>query len=133
MSLAFGVLLEGVGHRDGPVAKVLAIHGLDGGVGRIKASKVDEGIALGVARVWVSHDLGRLENDAKGAEGVVEEFLVDLGVEIANEDVCAHVQILVMRRRFIYSDWLTIKLDHIHDFDSIICILFAEELHKAIA
>lgn len=91
VSLAFGVLLEGVGHCDGPVAKVLAVHGLDGGVGRVKAGKIDESIALGVSRVRVSHDLWRLEDHAKGTERVVEELLVDLGVEISDEDVCAHI------------------------------------------
>lgn len=131
--LAFGVLLEGIGHRDGPVAKVLAVHGLDGGVGRVKAGEINKSVALGVSRVRISHDLGCLEDHAKGAERVVEELLVDLGVEIADKDVCAHIQILVVRGRLIHSDWLTIKLYHIHDFDGIICIFFTKELHKAIS
>lgn len=95
--LSFGVLLEGVGHRDGPVAKVLAVHGFDGGVGRVKAGEIDESIAFGVSCVRIPHDLGRLEDHAEGAERVVEELLVNLGVEIADEDVCAHIQILVVR------------------------------------
>lgn len=131
--LSFGILLEGVGHSDGPVAKVLAVHGLDGGIRRIKAGEIDERVTLGVARVGVSHDLWRLEDDAKGAECVVEQFLVDLGVKIADEDVRAHIQIFIVRRGFIYSNWLTIKLYHIHDFYGIICILFTKELHKAIS
>lgn len=131
--LAFGVLLEGVGHRDGPVAEVLAVHGLNGGVRRVKTGEIDERVALGVSRVRVSHDLWRLEDDAKGTEGVVEELLVDLGVQVADEDVCAHVEVLVVRRRFVHSNWLAVKLDHIHDFYGIICILFTEELHKAVS
>lgn len=133
MPLALGVLLEGVGHRDGPVAEVLAVHGLDGSVGGVKAGKVDEGVALGVPRVGVAHDLWRLEDHAKGAERVVEELLVDFGVEVADEDVCAHVQILVVRRCLVHPNWLPIKLDHVHDFYGIVCILFTEELHKAVS
>lgn len=94
--LALGILLEGVGHGDGPVAEVLSIHGLDGGIGGIEAGEVDEGITLGVARVGVSHDLGCLQDDPEGAEGVVEQLLIDLRVQVADEDVGPHVQVFVV-------------------------------------
>ena len=130
--LALGVLLEGVGDCDGPVAEILAVHGLDGCVRGVKAGKVDEGVALGVARVGVAHDLGGLEDDPKGAEGVVQQLLVDLWIQITDEDVCTHVQVLVVGRGLIDTYRLSIKLYHVHDLYGVICILFAKELHKAI-
>lgn len=132
VSFSFGILLEGVGHRDGSVTEVLPVHGLDGGIRRIEACEVDESVTLGVARVWVSHDLRRLEDHAKGTERVVEQFLVYLRVQIADEDVSAHIQVFVVRRGLINSNWFAIKLNHIHDFNGIVGILFTEELHEAI-
>lgn len=133
VSLSFRILFEGVRHRDGPVAEVLAVHGLDGGVGCVEAGEIDEGVTLGVAGVWVSHDLRRLEDHAEGTERVVEQFLVDLRVEVTDEDVRSHVQVFVVCRGLINSNWFAIELYHIHDFDGIVSILFAEELHKAVA
>lgn len=132
VSFSFGVFLEGVGDCDGPVAKILAIHGLDGGVGSVEACEIDEGITLGVARVGVSHDLWCLEDYAEGTERVVQQFFVNLWVEITNEDVGAHVQVFVVSRRFVHPNGLPIELDHVHDFNGIISIFFTEELHKAI-
>ena len=37
------------------------------------------------ASVGVTHDLGMLQNDAKGTECVVQQLLVHLGVEIADK------------------------------------------------
>lgn len=132
VSLSFRVLLEGVRHRDGPVAEVLAVHGLDGGIGRVEAGEIDESITLGVAGVGISHDLWRLEDHAEGTECVVEQFLVNLWVQVTDEDVCAHIQVFVVRRGLINSNWFAIQLDHIHDFDGIVGIFLTKKLHKAI-
>lgn len=132
MSLSFGVLLKGVGHCDGPVTEVLAVHGLNGRIGCIKACKIDESITLGVPGVWVSHDLWRLEDHAKGTECVVEQFLINLRIQVTNENVGPHIQVFVVRRSLIDSNGFTVELYHIHDFDGIISILFTKELYKAI-
>lgn len=133
MPLAFGVLLEGVGNGDGSIAEILAIHGLDGRIRGIKAGKVNEGVALGVARVWVAHDLGRLKDDPEGAEGVVQQLLVDFWIQVTDEDVGAHIQVLVVCRGFVDTYRFSIKLYHVHDLYGIICILFTQELNKAIS
>ena len=57
VTLAFGVLLEGIGDGDSAVAEVLAVHGLDGRVGGVERGVVDEGEALRVAALDVSLDL----------------------------------------------------------------------------
>jgi hypothetical protein len=58
MPLSFRIFLEGVGDGDGSIAQVLSVHGFNSSIRRLKAGKVDEGITLRVACVWVSHDLG---------------------------------------------------------------------------
>lgn len=60
MALTLGVLLEGIGHRDGAVTEVLAIHGLNGCIRSIERRKINKGITFGVAGVRVPHDLGGL-------------------------------------------------------------------------
>ena len=102
VTLPLAVFLEGVGDGDGPVAEVLSVHGLDGGVGRLETGVVDEGEALGIARVRIALDLGRGENDPEGGEGVVEQLLVHLRVQVANEDVGAHVQVLLVGRGLVH-------------------------------
>lgn len=96
VALPLGVLLEGIRDGDGPVAQVLAVHGFDGGVRRLEAGKIDEGIALGVACVWVTHNLWRLQNDTECGEGVVEQLLIHLWVQVANENVGTDVQVLLV-------------------------------------
>lgn len=133
MPLSLGVLLERVRDRDGPVAQVLAIHGVHGGVGGLEAGKVDKGKALGVARLRVAHDLGRLQDDTEGGEGVVEELLVHLGVQVADEDVGADVEVLLVGGGLVDADGFAVELDHVHDLDGVVGVLLAQELDKAVA
>lgn len=132
MSLPSRVLLEGEGYCDGAVAQVLPVHGLNGRVGCLEARKIDESVALGIARLHVSHDLWCLENYPKGTECVVEKLLIYLWVQVPDEDVGSDIEVLLMGRGLVDSDWLAIQLDHVEYLDGIISILLPHELHKAI-
>lgn len=57
-----------------PVAQELAVHGLDGRVRRLERVVADEAKAAREARLRVPHDLWRLNDDAKGVEGVVQQL-----------------------------------------------------------
>ena len=57
---------------------------------------------LRVSGLRVPLYLRRCEDDAEGGEGVVEELLIDLGIEVADEDVRAHVQVLLVRRGLVH-------------------------------
>jgi len=35
--------------------------------------------------------------------------------------------------RFVHPYWLSIKFDHVHDFDGVVCVLFGEELYETVA
>lgn len=133
VSLPFGIFLERIRHSDGPVAEVLAVHRFNGCIRCIKAGEIDEGISLGVSGIWVTHDLGCLEDHTKGTECVVQKLFIDLWVQVTNEDVGTNIQVFVVGRGLVYSDGFAIEFDHIHNFNGVICILFAKELHKAIA
>lgn len=132
MPLALRVLFKRIRHRNGPIAEILAVHGLDSCIGGVKAGKVDESVSLRVACIRVTHDLGRLKDDAESAESIVEEFLVNLRVQVADEDVGADIEVLVVRRRFVDSYGFAVKFDHVHNLYGVVCVIFAEELHKPI-
>lgn len=80
VTLALVILLEGIGHGNGTVAQVLAVHGVHGRIAGLEAGKVDERKALRLARLWVSHDLRRLQYNAEGGERIVQQLLVHFHV-----------------------------------------------------
>lgn len=110
----------------------MSIHGLNGSIRGIKACKIDECVALGVASLWVPHDFGGLKDHTKSAEGVIQQLLINFWIQVTNKDVGAHIKVLVMCRSFIDTYGLAIHFDHVHNFDGIVGIFFAEEFHKTI-
>lgn len=132
VTFSLGILLECIGHGDGSVAQVLSIHGIHCSIGCFEAGKVDKGESLGVARLRVSHDLWSLQDDTECGEGVVEEFLIHLSVQIADKDVCAHVQVLLVGRGFVDTDWFAVQLYHVHDLYRVVCILLGQELDESV-
>lgn len=124
MTFSFGVFLEGIRDCDGSVTKILAVHCFNGSIRSIKTGKVDEGITLGVACVWVSHDFWSLKDHSKGTECVIEQFLINLRIQISNEDVCSNIQVFIVGRCFIHSYRFSIQFYHVHNFYSIVCIFF---------
>jgi hypothetical protein len=103
VTLSFAVFLESVRDGDGSVAQVLPVHGFDGCIRGLETGVVDEGESLGVARIRIALYLGRGENDSEGGEGVIEQLLVDLRVEVPDKDVGSHVQVLLVGRGFVHS------------------------------
>ena len=73
---------------------MLPIHSLNGSIAGIETGIVDKRKPLRIPRVGVSHDLGCLENDAKGTEDIVEQLLIDFRVQVADEDVRTNVEVL---------------------------------------
>ena len=49
MLLSLGLLLEGVGHRNGLVAQMLSVHGINGCIRGIEAGVLDERKSFGIA------------------------------------------------------------------------------------
>lgn len=133
MSLALAVLLERVADGDGPVAQVLPVHGFYGRVRSLETRVVDEREAFGVAGFRVALDFRRREDDAESGECVVQQFLVDFRVEVSDEDVGADVEVLLMRRRFIDPYRFAEQFYHVHYFDGVVRVVFAQELDEPVA
>ena len=127
------VLLVRVLHCDSASAKVLAVHGLYRHVRRLEAVIIDEGKALGRARVRVSHALGRVaDDDSKRGKGVVQQLLVHVWVQIAQEEVGTHLGYANLAARLlVQTQRLSVKLDHLHDLDRVVRVFLGLELHEA--
>ena len=132
VALAFSILFKCVRNRDGAVAEILAVHGLDGRVRGLERGIVNEGESLGVSGLRVSLDLGRGEDDAEGRESVVEKFLVDFRIQVSYEDVGSDVQVLLVGGGLVDADGLAVQLDHVHDFDGVVGVFFGEKLNEAV-
>ena len=126
------VLLVRVRHRDGPVAQELTVHRLDRRIGRLERVIGHEPEPSAVPRVGVPHDLGRLDHDAKRAEGIVQELLVQLRIQIADEEVGADVVRLLIDGSLVRADRLTEQLDHVQHLDGVVRVIFSPVLHEGV-
>mmetsp|Transcript_54190 Transcript_54190/g.108830 ORF Transcript_54190/g.108830 Transcript_54190/m.108830 type:complete len:247 (+) Transcript_54190:132-872(+) len=130
--LALGLFLVRVRHADGPIAQELSVHPRERCVGRLEGVVGDEAEASGPACLGVAHDLGE-EQHSEGGEGVVQHLLVDLGLEVADEQVCAHLVGLLVLRRLVAADRLAEEPDHVHDLDGVVRVVLVLELDEAVA
>lgn len=119
-------------YSDGPVAQELAVHGFDGGVRGLERGEREEREAARVAGARVAHDLRRLEEHAERRERVVQELLVDVDVQVADEQVRADVQLLRARRRFRQPQRLPEQLHHIEDFACVFRVLLIHHLDERV-
>lgn len=131
MSLAFSVLLVRVLHRDLLVHHVLAVHAGDSGIGRFEVAIGNETVSLGHV-VVIARDLWRIDQWSELAEGVIQRLLVHHLVEVANEQLCANLDVLLLICGcLVHSYAVAVKLDVVHDFRRVICLLFCVELDKS--
>lgn len=133
MTFALGILLKRVRHRNGPIAQILAIHRIHRSIRCLETCKIDKRKSFRVTRLRVSHNLRGLQNHPKRRKRIIQQLLVHLGIQVPDEDVRSHVQILLMRRGLVHTDRLTVQLDHVHNLDRIVGILLAQELHEPVA
>lgn len=132
MTLTLRFLLESVGNGDGAVAEILAVHGIDSSVGGIEAGKVDECETFTVSRVRITHYLWGLENYTESRKRIIEEFLIDFRIQIADEYIGSNIQVLLMSGRLIDSDGLAVEFNHVHDANCVFCVFLAEKLDESV-
>ena len=115
------------------IAEELAVHALDREVRGLEAVVTHKTVALRAARVGIPHDLGRLGNGAEGRKGVVEQLLVHVSVETADEEVRADLDGAAVLRRLVHAQRLAEELYHVHDLERVVRVLLAPELDEAVA
>lgn len=131
VALALAVLLVGVLDRDLLAHHVLAVHAGNGRVRRVKVAKGDEAVALGQA-VFVAGNLGGDRQRAELAKRVVERLLVDHGVEVADEQLCANLDVLLLvGRGLVHTDAAAVQTDVVHDLGGVVGLGLGVELDEA--
>jgi hypothetical protein len=133
VALALAVLLVGVLDRDGLAEQVLAVHGGAGGVAGLERVEADKAVALGdvvvvADNVWLAQDAAEL------AEGVVEDLLVDLGVEVVDEELGADVdRLLLVGARLVDANGLAPDADPVEHLGGVLGRGGRVELDEAVA
>ena len=127
------VLFDRIIDGDVLVEQELPVEGLNGSVCRLETVKRHEGVALGLSTGRISRHLGQPNDAAKGGESLVEQALIDGRVETADEQVGTDVDLLAVVGGFVDADGLAVQLETIHDFASIVGILFGLEFGKGVA
>lgn len=133
VAFALAVLLEGVADGDGSVAEVLPVHGFDGGIGGLEAGVVDESETLRVSSFGVALDFRSGEDDSEGGEGIVEKFFVDFGIEVADENIGADVEVFLVRGGFVDAYRFAEQFNHVHYFYGVVCVVFTEEFYESVS
>lgn len=133
VAFAFAILLVRVLDSDLAVHQELAVHLRDGVVRRLESGEADEAVALAEV-VLVACHLGRADEGTEAGEGFVEHFFVHQRVQVANEELGADLdRLLLVGARLVDSDGLSIQSDLVHDFCCVVCVLFAYKLDEAVA
>ena len=131
MPLSPAVLLESVLNRHFLAENVLPVQVGHGGVAAVKVGKADKAETFAGPAVLAGH-LWQAEQGPEAAEGVVEDLLVDHGVEVAHKELGADVgALLLVGRGLVHAEGLAVQLDAVHDVGGVLGVGRAAELDKA--
>jgi hypothetical protein len=89
VSLSLSVLLEGILDRDLLTQNILAVQRIDSSITALKVGKANKTETLARARL-LPRDLWQTQQWTKPAERVVEDLLVDHGIEVSDEQLGAN-------------------------------------------
>lgn len=133
VALALAVLLVRIVYTDSLAQEILPVHVRQRGVGGLERVKADETIPLGDV-VVVAHNVGLAEDLTEGAEGVVEDLFVDLGVEVVDKKLGANVdRLLLVGGRLIDAEGLAVNTDAIQTLGGVLGGFGGVELDEAVA
>ena len=131
VALALSVLLVRVLNGDLLAHHVLAVHAGNGCIRRVEVAKGDEAVALGQA-VFVAGHLGGHCEGAELAKGVVKRLLVDHCVEVADKQLGANVDVLLLVcRRLVHPYPAAVQTDVVHDLGRVVGLGLGVELDEA--
>ena len=113
MPLSSRVFLERISDGHWPVAQELAIHGFNCSIGGLKVLETHKAKASRGTRVRISHDLWSRDHKPKSREGIIQQLLIHVRIQVSNEEISTHVYRVSILRRLVDTDRLVVKLDHI--------------------
>jgi hypothetical protein len=110
---------------------VLAVHVRDGCIRGIKVGVGHETVAFGHVH-FVARNLGSVDKLSKTQERVVQRSLVDLGVQIADEQLCADLDALcLVRRGLVHAYRVVVEARAVEDVDDVLGVGLGRKLDEA--
>lgn len=88
-------------------------------------------MTFALSRIGVPGDFCA-DHHSEVTEGFIEQFFIDFWVEIADKYVGSYVLRSFILGGLVDFERLSVKFDHVHDFDGIVCIFLTLKLDKAI-
>ena len=131
MFISFGLFLHGVVNFDLSTWKILPIHLSNSNIRAVEVVIADKAMAFAVSWFWIPRYFGT-NNHTKIAESLVQQFLVHIRVQIANEDVSPNILGSFVLWSFVDFERFSVQLNHMHDLDGIVCIFLTFELNKTV-
>lgn len=125
------VLLVCILHGDLLALHVLAVHVGDGSIRGVEVGVGNEAVALGQSEI-VARNLGGADELPETQECVVQRALVDLVVQVADEQLCAHLDALcLVCRGLVHADRIVVQTRAVEDGDDVFGVAFGRELDEA--
>lgn len=129
---SFAVLLHCVRDVDGAIEEELAVEALNGRIASLERVEADEAVVLGSVGSGISGYFGQTNDVSKSTECLVQHSFIDGCIEVAHEEVCANIDLLLVAAGLVDTDGLPKQLDTVHDLASILSVCLCLELCESI-
>lgn len=131
MSLSLAVLLEGVLHGHLLAEDVLPVEVGNGSITALEVAVADKTKALARAAIF-PRNLGNAQQRAEATKGIVENLLVDHGIEVSDEQLGAHLGcLLLISAGLVDAKRLAVELDAVHDVCGVLGVGRGAKLDEA--
>lgn len=132
MSLALAIFLIRVLNCDLFGHDVLVVHAGDGRIRGLEIAVGDETVTFRRGCDFIARNLWRIHQWSESTECVVQSLLVYTWIKIANEQLCANLDILLLICRCLVHTYpASVKGNIVENFRSIVGFSFCVELDEA--
>lgn len=131
MPLPLAVLLEGVLHGHLLAEDVLPVEVGNGSITALEVAVADEAKALARAAIFPSN-LGNAQQRTKPTKCVVEDLLVDHGIEVSDEQLSSNLGgLLLISAGLVDAKRFAVELDAVHDVGGVLGVGRGAKLDEA--
>lgn len=131
MPVSLAVLLESVLHRNFLAEDILPVQVGNRSITALEVAVTDKTKPLARATIFSGH-LGDAQKRSKAAKRIVQDLLVDHGIQISDEQLGAHLGgPLLVGAGLVHAEGLAVELDAVHDVGSVLGIGGGAELDEA--
>lgn len=131
MPVSLAVLLESVLHRYLLAEDVLSVQVGNRSITALEVAVTDKAESLARAAIFPG-DLGDAQQRSKATKGIVQDLLVDHGVQVSDEQLGANLGgPLLVGAGLVDAEGLAVELDAVHDVGRVLGVGGGAELDEA--